>query len=74
MAGNPRIPRFPTRGGLVGQNITCKKVADNHPGQRGNFDPLRLGIPSTSKLCFSVFGLGPEFLQVPPAQILPKTR
>ena len=37
MAQNPRILRFPARGGLVGQNVNCKKVADNHPGERGNF-------------------------------------
>ena len=37
MAQNPGISRFPARGGAVGQNINRQKVADNHPGQRGNF-------------------------------------
>ena len=53
---------FPARGGLVGQNVNCKKSADNHPGQRGNLFFLRFGTPSTGKLRFSVFGPGPEFL------------
>ena len=61
MAPNPRISRFPARGGLVGQNVNCKKVADIHPGQRGNFF-FHFGTPGTGKLRFSVFGPGPEFL------------
>ena len=48
MAQNPRVSRFSARGGPVGQNVNCQKVADNHPGQRGNFfssfsGPLALG-------------------------------
>ena len=64
MAQNPHILRFLARGGPVGQNVNCKKVADNHPGQRGNFF-FRFGTLRTGKLCFSVFGPGPEFLLVP---------
>ena len=58
MAGNPRISRFPARGGPVGQNVNCKKVADNYPGQRRNFPP-RFRTPSTGKLCFSCFPTAP---------------
>ena len=32
-----RILRFPARGGPVGQHVKGKKVADKHPGHRGNF-------------------------------------
>ena len=72
MAQNPRISRFPARGGPVGQNVKCKKVADNHPGQGGIFF-FRFGTPSTGKLRFSVFSPGPEFLQVPQAENRPNT-
>ena len=58
------VLRFPARGGPVGQNINCKNIAENHPGQRGNFFS-RFGTPSTGKLCFSVFGLGPDFSKCP---------
>ena len=60
MAQNPRISRFPVRGGLVGQNVKCKKAADNHPGQRGNLFS-RFGAPSTEKLCFSVLSRARNF-------------
>ena len=60
MAQNPRISRFPARGGPVSQNVNCTKIADNHPEQRGNFFS-RFGTPSPGKLRFSVFGPDPEF-------------
>ena len=43
MAQNPRISRFSASEGPVSQNVNCKKVANNHSRQRGNFFSSVLG-------------------------------
>ena len=64
MAQNHRISRFPTSWGLVSQKVNFKKVADNHPGQRGNFFfPLR--DPECREIVFLCFWPGPKMGQKP---------
>ena len=58
MAENPRVSRFPACGGPAGQNVNCKKVADNHPGQL--FFPV-LGPPAPGNCVSRVFRPGSEF-------------
>ena len=60
MAQNPRISRFPAPGGPVGQKVKRKKVADNHPGSRGNFF-VNLGPLSTGNCDFTFLAWARDF-------------
>ena len=66
------ILQFPAPGGLVGRNIKCTKVAQFQGETFGAAGFRPKSASTTRKLCFSVFGPGPEFLSVPKARNGPK--
>ena len=52
---NPRISRFPARGGPVGQNVKCEKVAHFRGETSGGFQISPSKVPPALGNCFLPF-------------------